>query len=299
MSSRQGLKRFPRLALVAGLLAFLGMGTDRAEAQVYGGFGYYGGPGYYGGVGYYGGLPAIGFPGLATIPGGGFGLGFGGLINPYAYLDSWAHADYLRMSTYAMNISRYNLATASLATTAAADNLMSSAAYNELAWRRPPTVPETGGWFNVHSTLPGGVADDAQEKARSNLLASTTQDGDVIWPSYAPVQGNLFAKRREANQAIKAVIGPNRARGQAPVSDVVQALHALANYSGPAVEQLRYDEPGNVSTFLDFVNMLNQGLHALASEPLATDGKGFAGGEPPTSDKTPTSSDGTRNDSKP
>lgn len=272
------------LAVMLGFgLALLAIPT--AKAQYW--FGYqYGGiyPGYagifpaYTGIypAYTGITPAYTgiTPAYTGLP--GFGVYDYGFYDPYAWYNDWAVADTLGLASAGMASARYDLESASSASVASANYLMNKAAQQEMLWQRSLSgnatpIPRYG--------VRSGRSSSSGRPNPQNLVTQTSREGDVLWPVSSPSQGDLFEKRRDADQAIKAVVRDYRSKGVAPVDEVVAAIRALHAYVDPAVASLRKERPQDLESFLGFAEGLHSGLRGLAPQPPKPD-EGPASGAP-------------------
>jgi hypothetical protein len=93
----------------------------------------------------------------------------------------------------------------------------------------------------------------------------------LIWPSDAPVYGDLAGKRSAADLACLAVLNDYTLRGLAQVSTVTEARSRLIDYGRPALQYMRDNSTPRVAdTFHLFLLSLYESLAQAATVPKAT-----------------------------
>jgi hypothetical protein len=216
-------------------------------------------------------FPMVSFPLVNTLgPVQNYGVyyGYGSPYynpNPDAYWNSWAAADTYGAAKYAMTSARFNVATASMATNAAASNLIARDEYAMMLQRRAAAM--RGSPSDRYSVQTGSSTFVPGQSGSRKLSEVTSNEGDVLWPLFAPA-GDLFDRRQAAGQAIRSLVQAFKKDGKLPVEDVVSALKALHAYATPAAESLRKSQPDQVPSFVDFIASLDQGARALAAGPV-------------------------------
>jgi hypothetical protein len=92
----------------------------------------------------------------------------------------------------------------------------------------------------------------------------------LIWPSDAPVFGDLAGKRSAADLACLAVLNDYTLRGLAQVSTVTEARSKLIDYGRPALQYMRDNStPRIADTFHLFLLSLYESLAQAATVPKA------------------------------
>jgi hypothetical protein len=207
-------------------------------------------------------FPTVNFPMVSPLGPDPYYNNYYWYNNPYAYWDTMAAADTYRAAKYAMNSARYNVEANSMATNAVAANLINRGEYLAMLQRRADSSGKAAG---ARYDVATGRAQLGGGAGTLRLVDITTKDGDVLWPLTAPVGGDLFEKRRAANQSVKGLVQTFKKEGKVPVEDVVHALQTLLAYTAPASEALRKDRPEDADACGNFVSSLDRGIRLLAA----------------------------------
>lgn len=224
-------------------------------AYNYGLYGGYGAPFNYGGFGLYG------RPGWGLGPSAyGYGLGM-------TVADQWMG----RYMAHALSASRYNLMNAEAATAYQAANLMHQRAAQTLMQNYMGSKYANAGASPGYGVAPGrplaygttGGKGEPRPALRPDEMFA--KDGQVLWPLGAPEDGSLRSKKQAASQAIQKAVGDYLAdRAAPPVSEVVAARTALANYANPAAREIKDQRPDDYEDFVHYIEDLDTSLRSLA-----------------------------------
>ncbi|MEW4568378.1 hypothetical protein AB1L88_10975 [Tautonia sp. JC769] len=97
------------------------------------------------------------------------------------------------------------------------------------------------------------------------ITSFVNQQDQLVWPSDAPVSGDLITKRDEADDAIHEVVLEYRAMDGARINTVATAREALIGYGQPALQYLRENSTARVAdTFHLFLLSLYDSLAQAA-----------------------------------
>ena len=89
-------------------------------------------------------------------------------------------------------------------------------------------------------------------------------DGKVLWPSAAPVNGELGEHRSAAEAAVREASGEFRSSGRATIASVSEAKERLYAYGRPALRDLNSGSRPDAVTLLRFLASLELILDAMA-----------------------------------
>jgi hypothetical protein len=89
-------------------------------------------------------------------------------------------------------------------------------------------------------------------------------DGKVLWPSAAPVNGELGEHRSAAEAAVREASGEFRSAGRATIASVSEAKERLYDYGRPALRDLNRESRPDAVTLLRFLASLELILDAMA-----------------------------------
>lgn len=131
--------------------------------------------------------------------------------------------------------------------------------------RRPsrPTAP---------TAVPVQVAAATQPAAPAvaELASFFNRYDDLVWPSEAPVEGELGTKRASSNQASLATLREQKAQGQASIATVTNARNKLLDYGRPALQIVRASTTTAVAdSFHAFLLSLYDSLGQALKPPRA------------------------------
>jgi len=106
------------------------------------------------------------------------------------------------------------------------------------------------------------------EPTTCSLANYFNKDQQLIWPSSAPISGDLGKKQETADLAALAVLNEYELRGLARVSTVTDARQKLLDYGRPALQQVREQStPALADTFHVFLLSLYGNLGTAATSP--------------------------------
>jgi hypothetical protein len=89
------------------------------------------------------------------------------------------------------------------------------------------------------------------------------RDDQLVWPSDAPTEGELTAKRAAADKSALAVVKETMARGVATVASATEARSKLLDYGRPALEFVRKNSTvGVADSFHQFLLLLYDAIGA-------------------------------------
>jgi len=93
----------------------------------------------------------------------------------------------------------------------------------------------------------------------------------LVWPSDAPVDGDLGEKRNVSDRASLAVYDLVEKHGSAPITTVTDARQKLLDYGRPALRHVRtYATPRVADTFNLFLLSLYESLAQAANPPVGS-----------------------------
>jgi hypothetical protein len=108
------------------------------------------------------------------------------------------------------------------------------------------------------------------EPTSVHLANFFNKDQVLIWPSSAPISGELGKKQTVADLAALAVLNEYDMKGLARVSTVTDARQKLLNYGRPALQQVKEQStPALADSFHVFLLSLYGNLGAAATVPKA------------------------------
>jgi hypothetical protein len=89
----------------------------------------------------------------------------------------------------------------------------------------------------------------------------------VVWPSDAPTEGDLLARRTVSDDASRSVLKEFNADGLAKVATVTDARNKLLDYGRPALQFARTHTPAVADSFHAFLLSLYDALGRAATTP--------------------------------
>ncbi len=220
------------------------------------------------------------FPGRATAQYGGlggFGFGYGFGYNPNAYADvNYLNQRSLINASAAANsrpqaltaprfqsrddgfFDKYDLATReSMVESVARDPGRERGTSSESGIARRPTTTTTG------RSIP-------PPPAEVHLADYFSKDNHLVWPSSAPISGELGKKQAVADLAILAVLNEYNMKGLAQLSTVTDARQKLVDYGRPALKSIQQTStPALAESFHVFLLALYSNLGNAATVPKA------------------------------
>ena len=117
---------------------------------------------------------------------------------------------------------------------------------------------------------PGLAPASGPARPRFPLTSFFNGERQLVWPSDAPVDGDLKSMRDAADVAAAGVLKETAGGGVATVASVTDARSALLNYGRPALRQVRSADPGGVGDAFDgFLMSLYDALGRAASQQVA------------------------------
>jgi hypothetical protein len=200
---------------------------------------------------------------------GGFG-GFNYTSSPTDYLNQWSLSNASRAgppasrSPYAGNPNAYF--------NRVRDN--GFVPHFDVRRRQPPMArPEPTPSLGDRPSEPTGPQSSppaARPKPVIPLSSFFDASRKLVWPSEAPVTGNLKEKRDISDRATLAVLEEAMQHGVALIATVTDARQKLLNYGRPALQEVRASATPRVAdTFHLFLLSLYESL-AQATSPLET-----------------------------
>ncbi len=125
------------------------------------------------------------------------------------------------------------------------------------------------------SELEARVAAERRQRSQAQAAPPTTPQlplvgffdeyGKLIWPSDAPLSGDLKTKRDASDKASGEVLSQVKARGSAPLGMVTDARNLLLDYGRPALKIVRDKQtPVLAESFHVFLNALYESLGQAA-----------------------------------
>jgi hypothetical protein len=125
--------------------------------------------------------------------------------------------------------------------------------------RRPPT--SSTATTKAASSIP-------PPPAEVHLADYFNKDNQLIWPSTAPISGELGKKQATADLAALAVLNEYNMKGLAQLSTVTDARQKLLDYGRPALKQVREQStPALADSFHVFLLALYNNLGNAATVP--------------------------------
>ncbi|WP_169978730.1 hypothetical protein [Tautonia rosea] len=101
------------------------------------------------------------------------------------------------------------------------------------------------------------------------ITSFVNQQDQLVWPSDAPVSGDLITKRDQADEAIHEVVQEYRAMNGAQINTVATAREDLIAYGQPALQYLRETSTARVAdTFHLFLLSLYDSLAQAAEQGI-------------------------------
>jgi hypothetical protein len=108
----------------------------------------------------------------------------------------------------------------------------------------------------------------APSRAAPSLASFFDAAGRLVWPSDAPVAGELQAKRDVSDQAVSAVRREVDAQGWAPIALAAEARQKLLDYGRPALQEIREESsPRIAEAFHGFLMALYDSIAAASIPP--------------------------------
>jgi hypothetical protein len=90
----------------------------------------------------------------------------------------------------------------------------------------------------------------------------------LVWPSDAPITGDLKQKRDVSDEGCLAVLGEFQTRGRASIATVTDTRQKLLDYGQPALQEIRlYATPRVADAFHLFLLSLYESLAQSANPP--------------------------------
>lgn len=212
----------------------------------------------------------------------GFGFGFGFENNAAAttnMLNSWslqngataAAARPLNLTAPRFQVrdegffDRYDLATRE-----AMVNRLARNPGREMRTINPDSVRPTAPRVSTPAPSPTPAAVKPQPAPVVLLADFFAKDRSLVWPSNAPVTGEMGGKREIADQAILAVLNEYELQGLAQLSSVTAARQKLLDYGRPALDYVRNQTtPVMADAFHNFLLSLYTNVGLAATVPKA------------------------------
>jgi hypothetical protein len=93
----------------------------------------------------------------------------------------------------------------------------------------------------------------------------------LLWPSDAPVAGDLRQKRDISDEGARVVLGEMQAQGRASIASVADSRQKLLDYGRPALREIRASAtPPVAESFHAFLFALYESLAQAADPPAAS-----------------------------
>lgn len=105
-----------------------------------------------------------------------------------------------------------------------------------------PSSPGNGG-----SRRPQQAPEQAVSRPALEITSFVNNQDQLVWPSDAPVSGDLIGKRDVADEAVHGVVEEYRAMNFARINTVANAREALIGYGQPALQYLRENSTARVA----------------------------------------------------
>jgi hypothetical protein len=200
---------------------------------------------------------------------GGFG-GFNYTSSPTNFLNQWSLSNASRagppasQSPYAGNPNAYF--------NRVRDN--GFVPHSDVRRRQPPTArpepPPSLGDRPGEPTRPQSSPAAPRPKPVIPLSSFFDASQKLVWPSEAPVTGDLKEKRQLSDKASLAVLEEAKQHGVAPIATVADARQKLLDYGRPALQEVRASATPRVAdTFHLFLLSLYESI-AQAASPIET-----------------------------
>jgi hypothetical protein len=220
---------------LGGILA----GGGRARAQWGGGYGF--------GAGY-------GFGGW----GGGYGWGNMGM----SLYDQAA----VKEQYFMMGAARFNLDNAVAEQAYQSANLMQQQAINTALENQRLSYQLAKEKYDIDTRAAASMQEARAAAPKVPIDSLINDQGQVLWPDYAPSGGAHGQRQQKLDAAIKLVYDQARTKGHAGVGEVVEARRELHAYGDPALKLLasRGDKRARAG-MVDFLNALDAVLDGLGS----------------------------------
>jgi hypothetical protein len=107
-----------------------------------------------------------------------------------------------------------------------------------------------------------------QQKPSLPLASFYNAEGHIVWPSDAPIEGELKDKRSEFDQASQTVLAELKKSGVASIATVTEARQKLLEYGRPGLKYVRtHETPRVADTYHLFLLSLYESL-AQAVNPV-------------------------------
>jgi hypothetical protein len=99
-------------------------------------------------------------------------------------------------------------------------------------------------------------------KPADHFLGFFGQNGQLVWPADAPLEGELSGKRAAVDSAMAELRTQAQSKTNFKVSSIVQSRNTLLDYGRPSLAILRENQPSRADSFhawmLDLYNTLGQ-----------------------------------------
>jgi hypothetical protein len=99
-------------------------------------------------------------------------------------------------------------------------------------------------------------------KPADHFLGFFSQNGQLVWPADAPLEGELSGKRAAVDSAMAELRTQAQSKTNFKVSSIVQSRNTLLDYGRPSLAILRENQPSRADSFhawmLDLYNTLGQ-----------------------------------------
>ncbi|WP_152053579.1 hypothetical protein [Tautonia marina] len=136
---------------------------------------------------------------------------------------------------------------------------------------RGTPIPGTRASATERPTPPVANQPPAVERPILEITSFVNQQDRLVWPSDAPVSGDLITKRDQADEAIHEVVQEYRAMNAAQINTVASAREDLIAYGQPALQYLRETSTARVAdTFHLFLLSLYDSLAQAAEQGIAS-----------------------------
>jgi hypothetical protein len=136
---------------------------------------------------------------------------------------------------------------------------------------RGTPIPGTRASAAGRPTPPPGDQPAPVERPILEITSFVNQQDQLVWPSDAPVSGDLITRRDQADDAIHEVVLEYRAMNAARINTVATAREALIGYGQPALQYLRENSTARVAdTFHLFLLSLYDSLAQAAERGINT-----------------------------
>jgi hypothetical protein len=164
-----------------------------------------------------------------------------------------------------LRTARYNMYNAWTASNYQAANLYNQQAVAQ-ALQNQKMMATMSPRYDVRTQEPAPASTAEEDRGFKPLPMSqvVTTDGKVLWPSPAPVNGELGALRQAAEAAVREAAAEFRSGGRATIASVSEAKEQLYAYGRPALRDLNRESRPDAVTLLRFLASLELILDAMA-----------------------------------